>query len=132
MKKVILVLLALVIVMTGATLATAAPLAGNLIPNDNGKLVTTVSAGQVLKIMSSAKVELNDQLLLDEPGNVISLITLPANGQLTVSYPYDVYSLTYLYDEAASVSAFALTVFTQTLEVKVYNGAELMFSFVVE
>ncbi len=134
MKKVILVLLVLALALGATTLsAAAAPsIAGNLIPSDDGKLVTTVSAGQVLKVMSATKVELNDQLLVDEPGNVVSLITLPTEGQLTVSYPYGVSSLTYLYDKAASVGAFVPTVFTQTLNIKVYNGAELMFSTVIE
>ena len=132
MTKVILVLLALVMVMTGATLATAAPLAGNLIPNDNNQLIVDVSAGQVLKIMNSAKAELNGQVLVDEPGNVISLVTLPTDGQLTVNYPYGVCSLTYLYDKSASVGVFAPTIFTQTLTFKVYHGAELLFSTTIE
>lgn len=134
MKKVILVLLVLALATTGVTLsASAAPsIAGNLIPNDDGKLVLDVSAGQVLKVMSAAKVELGEQLLLDEPNNVVSLITLPADGQLTVSYPYGVCSFTYLYDKSADVGVFAPSVFTRALNVKVYDGAELMFSTTIE
>lgn len=125
----------LVLALVGATLlsATAASsIAENLIPNVNNQLVVDVSAGQVLKIMSSAKVELNGELLIDEPGNVVSLIALPTDGQLIVSYPYKVNSLTYLYDRSASVGAFAPTVFIRNLNVKVYDGAELLFSTVIE